>query len=249
MFNAIKTRVTDICGKGSYVMPRNSNHYETGLPGLYLAKKLGVRHNNRDSADLSHGRLHVKFATRNSLITLSHLDPMERVIRANKKLNRLRVPGAVENMVVKYGYRNRRGKAFHCLLKGGTPTTGKQVSGFFVTVENGRINIRHIGSDRPLASWHDHVVVNALTAKLRRLIAVEGEREDDEVSFDKAVYFAEPRSSDILNMIAQGTIRVDIGAHFRRDGSFRNNGVKFRIHRRDLEKLYLTSEVVCDYTD
>jgi MvaI/BcnI restriction endonuclease family len=243
MFADTKSQINVICSESNYTLPNTA--YNTGAPGLHLEHLMGVEINNRDTSDMVNGA-ELKFTSKTTPITMLHLDPSERVQRANKKKGTLRIPGAVENMIHQFGYTNKHGEqAFRHMVKGRIMTTGTRVSGFWVHVKSGRINVLHDGVI--MASWDADVVVNALISKMRRMFLVAGKRSGNRVRYDAATLHRELRASRILKLIADGVIKIDFDAKIKSNGVVRNHGVKWRIDHADLSKLYLESEVICDY--
>lgn len=245
MFDQIFDDVDSVCERASYPLPRASGR-DTGAPGNLLEKLLGIETNTRDTADFADAGVEAKWSSKTTPVTLFHLDPLERPTRATKYAPR--VPGAVENLIREFGYINDdRLLAFRHMIKGGNPTTGNRVNGFYLTVDGEHINVRHVSRNKPVASWDKNVVTNAIVQKGRRMVVVTGERDLDEVSYNEATFFSEPRSSQIVEMIRNGTIMIDFDARLTPTGGVRNHGVKFRIYYADLKKLYLNRETICDY--
>ena len=87
--------------------------------------------------------------------------------------------------------------------------------------------------------WTHDDILNAFASKLRRLITVSGEKNGNQVRYIKGHTHENPRSSQLISMIVNGTIAIDFDARTQKGtSSLRNHGTKFRIPVRDLDKLY-----------
>ena len=87
--------------------------------------------------------------------------------------------------------------------------------------------------------WTHDDILNAFASKLRRLITVSGEKSGNQVRYIKGHAHENPRSSQLISMIVNGTIAIEFDARTQKGkSSLRNHGTKFRIPVRDLDKLY-----------
>jgi hypothetical protein len=247
-FSNVTAQIVNICAGKSHQLPPGL--YNTGGPGLFLERLMGVEANNRDTADLADTGIELKTGSKRGPLTMFHRDPIERSQRASKKAGRARVAGALQRLVDERGYLNGYGnKAFQHMIYGQTPTTTRVADGpcgYYVKIEADKINLYH--ENEVLMSWSTDTVINILVSKMRRLILVQGKRSRTAVDFKKATLYQELRVGQIAEMILDGTIMIDIDAYYKSNGKFRNHGVKFRIDWANVGKLYLKSHPLCDYT-
>ena len=115
--------------------------------------------------------------------------------------------------------------------------------GFYVANESNRITVRHHEvSDIVWPYWTHDRLVNAFVSKLRRLIAVQGRQRKlggvRQVTYDAARLYWEPLAMGFVQMVANGTVAIDVDARTLNGRGLRNRGTKFRIALDDLPRLY-----------
>lgn len=192
-----------------------------GAPGNTLEHLLKVQENNLDSPDLMDWE--VKFHGGNALLTLFHKDPEPR--------------GILNSVVDAFGWPNDRGQvSFRHTL------SGSSNRGFKVVNEDDKIKIVNPANPSIVPFWEHDTIMNAIGAKLRRLILVHGAYDKDArvVVYNDAMAYWEPNLSSICKAIETGVIHVDFDARTKgaRGTALRNHGTKFRIKVADIGKLY-----------
>lgn len=212
----IFTVVREVINHGGYEIPEQFNG--TGAPGEYLEFLLNLKRNNDDIPDL--GGWEIKFHGGNALLTLFHNDPLPR--------------GIINQMVNTFGWENERGQiSFRHTI------SGQSNLGFNVTNRDDRIYISHNHEDiEPY--WENNTILNAIAAKLRRLILVHGRRNDRTVVYNSAIAYWDLGMNQICNAIETGIILIDFDARTKggRGTSLRNHGTKFRIRINDIGSIY-----------
>lgn len=199
-----------------------------GAPGRLLEHLVGVSENNQDSPDLMDWEL--KFSGGNALITLFHKDPEPR--------------GIMRNMVHEYGWDDDKGRiSFRHTISGRSPR------GFYVVNEADRVLVRHEFNDSVVPYWKHNTLYNAMGAKLRRLILVDGEvrkHPTRAVNYRSATAYWDINIRNFCEEIAQGKIHVDFDARTKegRGSALRNHGTKFRIKRADIDSIYEHSKKI-----
>lgn len=202
----------------------------TGGAGTYMEHLLGMVGGSSDTPD--DGRWELKTHT-GGLVTLSHLE------------HESGLPLGV--IIDTYGYpcRNPDERCFRHTVRGDRLTTGKQVSGWFLRIEEGTWDvIDHAGVC--VMRWDEDAVVNAVVQKLRRLVFIEMERVDGRV-FDlrHGFLFWELRPSRFATLVRAGKLMVDVDCKRRAGGGVRNHGTKFRVTREGLTEMYRCCEGIC----
>lgn len=198
-----------------------------GAPGNTLEYLLNVKQNNFDSPDLLDWE--IKFHGGGALLTLFHKDPQPK--------------GIMDKMVDKFGWDNERGQiSFRHTL------SGKSERGFVVYNQDNRISVSNL-SDIGIAPYWDHnIILNAIGAKLRRLILVKGKvfKDTRRVVYESATAYWDLNLLGICDAIKTGVIYIDFDARTTegRGTSLRNHGTKFRININDISKIYENSEII-----
>ncbi len=223
--NVVFPKVQEILDMGWIDIPEYFRGH--GAPGNTLESLLNVDENNLDSPDLLDWE--VKFHGGTSLLTLFHKSPSPR--------------GIMESMVDKFGWENDRGQiSFRHTIR------GKSERGFDVVNENNKIIVRN-DLDLTIQPYWDHnTILNALAAKLRRLILFEGnyDSQNRRVDYQKATAFWNVDIIKFCNHMEKGTVYVDFDARTKggRGSKLRDHGTKFRIHINDISSIYMSSHVI-----
>lgn len=84
--------------------------------------------------------------------------------------------------------------------------------------------------------------LNIAGGKLRRLLLVEGERDGQQVKFNRVDCYENLHITRLIDELVQGKIAIDFDAREARPGSktLRNHGTKFRVSPEDIGSLYIT---------
>lgn len=220
----ILAKLQDVIARRWHVLP-DEGYGGTGGPGMYLETLLGLETNNSDTPDMGKWELKYHDARRQGLMTLFHLEAKPR--------------GYLDVLVPEFGIpRNGGFTSFRQTVRGSKSSTG-------LTVNNLGESIIVIHPDRTdidahmWPRWTHDDIVNAFASKLRRLITVSGEKSGNQVRYIKGHTHENPRSSQLISMIVNGTIAIEFDARTQPGKtSLRNHGTKFRIPVRDLDKLY-----------
>jgi len=212
--------IKDIISMGAIDIPLQFQG--SGAPGDTLEYLCNVERNNNDSPDLKDWE--IKFHGGSSLLTLFHKDPQPK--------------GIMDKMVDTFGWDNKKGQISfrHTLSK-------ESDRGFAVTNEEDRITVINSKNPSIVPYWEHNIILNAIAAKLRRLILVHGEvnkKNKRQVTYNNAVAYWDLDMMGIIKAIQDGIIYIDFDARTTggRGTSIRNHGTKFRIHISDIGLLY-----------
>lgn len=151
-------------------IPQEKAYNGSGGPGRLLEDLLGISANNKDAPDLNDWE--IKFHGGTALITLFHKDPEPR--------------GIMRDMVHNYGWEDDSKRiSFRHTIR------GKSERGFSVVNEIDRIVVRNEIKDAAVPHWTHDTLLNAIGAKLRRLIVVTGivHHNPRRVEFNKATAY------------------------------------------------------------
>lgn len=223
--NVVFPKVQSILDMGWVNIPEKFNG--NGAPGNTLESLLNIDENNLDSPDLMDWE--VKFHGGNSLLTLFHKTPLPR--------------GIMEEMVDTYGWENDRGQiSFRHTIR------GKSERGFVVVNENDRVYVRNTINPAVEVYWDQNTLLNALGAKLRRLILFEGIYDSDKriVDYQKATALWNVDIIKFCQLMEDGVIYVDFDARTKegRGSKLRDHGTKLRININDIGSIYMDKHVI-----
>ena len=214
-------KIAEIIRKGTWVFPDNGKYNGDGGPGRLLEDLLGIKENNADSPDLADWE--IKFHGGTSLLTLFHKDPQPR--------------GIIKDMVNDYGWDDKHDRISfrHTLSK-------ESSRGFYIINEDGKLIIKNKIKQGAMPFWLHNTLFNALSAKLRRLIVVNGEmlKNPRRVIYQSATAYWEPDIVGFSQAIESGVFFVDFDARTKagRGSAIRNHGTKFRIKLENLPNVY-----------
>lgn len=222
--------ITEIIRMGEIDIP---NQFQgNGAPGNTLEYLLDLKVNNNDSPDLHDWE--IKFHGGISLLTLFHKDPLPK--------------GIINKVVDRYGWEDHKGRiSFRHTIQGKSP------KGFIVESIENKITVTNIndyinGNEPLVPYWEHNTILNAIGAKLRRLILVHGvvNKTKRTVQYNNAVAFWDLDMMGISESIKNGTIYIDFDARTNgeRGTSIRNHGTKFRIHINDIRKIYENHKII-----
>lgn len=200
-----------------------------GAPGNALEYLLKVEENNFDSPDLMDWE--IKFHGGNALITLFHKTPLPR--------------GIMNEVVNNFGWPNDRNQlSFRHTISGTSPR------GFRIVDEDDRIKVKNNSIPEIEPYWEHNTILNALAAKLRRLILCEGTYDKNKrlVNYNKATAFWNVDIIKFCKSIEKGIVYIDFDARTKggKGSTLRDHGTKFRIHLKDIENIYMQSEVISE---
>lgn len=218
--------IKDVISMGIVEMPDHCNG--SGAPGDTLEYLCNVERNNYDSPDLNDWE--VKFHGGSSLLTLFHKEGQP--------------TGVIDKMVDTFGWEKNGQISFRHTIG------GKNKTNFIVTSADDKITVTNPLNKNVFTYWEHDVIVGAIAAKLRRLILVKGKvkRITNQVTYISAVAFWDLNLSAICDAIESGVIYIDFDARTTKGKgtSLRNHGTKFRIHVRDVEKIYKNSQIIVE---
>lgn len=218
------TRLREIMTAGWLEMPSSVDRYNgTGGPGNWLEDLLGVTAGSQDIADCIGWE--VKYYTpKTHLITLFHKEAEPR--------------GIMRYMVSRHGWKDAYGRlSFRHTISG-------QSDKFTVVDDAGAIIVRLLKGNGPVPTWTHDTLLNIAGGKLRRLVAVQGQRKGRLVKFDRADLYENLHLTRLIQNIISGRIAIDFDVREMSAGSkgLRNHGTKFRVSPDNLPKLYQKHE-------
>lgn len=220
--NELFDDIRPILHHGEYEIPKERQFNGTGGPGNYLENLLQVETNNMDMPDA--GRWEIKFTPFTTLLTLFHKDPQP--------------SGIMRRVVTEWGWLNERQQTSfrHTLC-------GQSNLGLKVYLEDEKLIVRH-NNGGPEPYWTHDDLINAASAKLRKLILVRGKVRTGEdkrfVTYSEATRYSGFRVTQFLQAIERGDICIDFDARTTGTvtGGLRNHGTKFRIKPVNLAGFY-----------
>ena len=215
----LHNRLRGVLKRGWLNIPDFPGYGGTGAPGKILEELLGIDGGNLDIPDA--GRWEIKYHSRNSLLTLFHLEGEPK--------------GHMHHMVREFGWPDDKGRtSFRHTIHQGNSSLG-----FYIANESGRITVRHPDvADMVWPYWTHDKLINAFASKFRRLIVVKGQKKSDHVRYDLAHLYWEPKITTFIEAIHRGIIAVDFDARTNNGRGLRNHGTKFRVKYDDLRHLY-----------
>lgn len=216
--------IQEIVRMGMVDIPAQFNG--AGAPGDTLEFLCKLERNNFDSPDLMDWE--IKFHGGNALLTLLHKDPQPK--------------GILNKVVDTFGWVNLKNQiSFRHTIK------GKSERGFIVTNKDNRVTI--LTNNPDIAPyWEHNVILNAIGAKLRRLILVHGTvfKSERQVIYESAMAYWDLDLTGICQAMEDGLIYIDFDARTKGDRgtALRNHGTKFRIHIDDIANIYENSQII-----
>ena len=163
------------------------------------------------------------------LLTLLHKDPKPR--------------GILKQVVNTFGWENEKGQISFRHTIGGTSPRGFVVN----NIEN-KITVTNASDPSIVPYWEHNIILNAIGAKLRRLILVQGtvDKKKRTVIYETANAYWDLDLMGICEAIKNGTIYIDFDARTKaeRGTALRNHGTKFRIHIGDMGLIYENHQTI-----
>lgn len=219
LFNAIRA----ILQHGWYKMPDNKRSAGTGGPGNFLEDLLGLKVGNQDIAD-SIGWEIKYYTAKTNLITLFHKEAQpENIMRY---------------MVRKHGWKDEKGRmSFRHTIAGKSDR-------FRVDDDGGQVFVRPLVKNGPVPYWTHDDLLNIAASKIRRLVLVKGERDENRVRYYQADCYENLHIGLFIYELCKGTICIDFDARENKPGSagLRNHGTKFRMPPGNVCRLYMKKE-------
>jgi hypothetical protein len=218
-------RVKEIIEQGTFqILPEFQG---SGAPGDMLEYLCKVERNNFDSPDLKDWE--IKFHGGNALLTLLHKDPQP--------------TGILNRVVDTYGWDNGKGQiSFRHTIK------KKSARGFVVYNTNNQITVAHESDETIAPYWEHDTILEAMGAKLRRLILVHGKvnKATRQVTYKSAIAYWGLNLMGFCKAIEDGLIRIDFDCRTTngRGTSLRNHGTKLRIKINDVGMIYKNHQVI-----
>lgn len=214
--------VTGLLG-GWRNIPMEKGFGGTGAPGRLLEHLLDIKANNQDLPDA--GRWEVKFSSKQSYLTLFHLEPCPRN------------PSVVDELVRSAGWKTTNGlTAFRHTV------WGESNRGFKVHVDDNAVSVKHEKYPDLIPKWDIDDLMNTAVTKLRNLLLINGEKRTiggmRQVKFDTAHAYSKFRYNNFLRGLKEGWICIDFDARTKPSNSIRNHGTKFRIRHKDISRIY-----------
>jgi len=203
---------------GWYKMPSEKRYNGTGGAGNFLEDLLGSQAGKMDIAD-STGWEVKSYTEKTALITLFHKEA--------QPVNIMRY------MVSKYGQKDRLGRlGFRHTIRGKSDR-------FKVVDDNGQVIVRPLAKNGSVPYWTHADILNG-AAKLKRMLLVKLERNEQEVRFIEADCFENFYLQFFTYELACGTVAIDFDVREAKPGSkgLRNHGTKFRVPPRNVCRLY-----------
>jgi hypothetical protein len=217
--------IREIIALGKVDIPPQFNG--AGAPGETLESLCKLERNNFDSPDLKDWE--VKFHGGNALLTLLHKDPQPK--------------GVLDKMVNTFGWNDSKGRiSFRHTIK------GRSERGFIIDSAANKITVSNINDPSIVAHWEHNVILNAIGAKLRRLILVHGtvDRVNRQVIYESANAYWDLNLLGFAEATKEGLIYIDFDARTKagRGTALRNHGTKFRIHINDISQIYENHQLI-----
>ena len=94
---------------------------------------------------------------------------------------------------------------------------------------------------RYVSSWQMANLKNALLLKHHETFWVKAQSEDHDgreyFRYDKVLHTKKPNASLLAPLIESGKITLDLAAHFKEDGKWRDHGMLFKMKPEDIKLL------------
>lgn len=120
--------------------------------------------------------------------------------------------------------------------------SGESEKGFIVKCSDNKITVINKNNKEIVAYWEKNVILNAIGAKLRRLILVHGtvDKKSNQVTYESATAYWDLNLLGIFEALEEGLMYIDFDARTKegRGTTLRNHGTKFRIHINDIGVIY-----------
>lgn len=115
-----------------------------------------------------------------------------------------------------------------------------------VTDTEGSIQVGGKTGAEFVQSWSHDALINVFARNAVYLILVRGSwnRQSRLVNYRSAEFLWEPRITQLIRLISDGTIVIDSDTFLQDSGSALEHGTKFRIRPADLHSLYAAREPV-----
>jgi hypothetical protein len=223
--------IKEIISRGWIEIPRDVTFNGNAAPGDFLEHLFDGKKNNRDSPDLNDWE--VKFHGGSSLITLFHKEPQ---------------PRGINNFLVReYGWPMENNEYGNISFR--HTLSGESSIGFYVKNDTDRIWVKHKHKDNPCPYWTHNTLLNAVGAKLRRLIVVEGKYETHplkRVLYKSATAYWDVDLMGFCKALERGIVSIDFDARTSKgpDTAIRNHGTKFRVNIKNIGSLYTFSKKI-----
>ncbi len=218
-------RLRQIIDQDWQEMPIGVARYNgSGGPGNYLEDLIGLKTGNQDIADIIGWEVKY-FTEKTNLITLFHKEPGPE--------------GILRYLVSKFGWKDEQGRlSFRHTIMGRSDR-------FQVINDAGNIIVRPLkGGNGAVPMWTHDTLLNIAGGKLRRLLLVKGEREGNQVRFERVDCFENLQLTILMAELTKGVMAIDFDAREKSPGSktLRNHGTKFRVPPENVCRLYLKKE-------
>lgn len=216
------SRMRGVIAHDWYDIPDEKAYNGTGGAGCFLEALLGARAGKSDIPDSTGWEIKT-YTKQTNLVTLFHKEA--------------RPENIMRHMVRKWGWNDAKGrKSFRHTISGKSDR-------FIVENDSNQVVVRSLTANGPVPYWTHDDLLNA-ASKLRRLLLVKAHRSVKRVKFSEAHAFENFKVSDFIYEMTRGTVCIDFDAREATAGSggLRNHGTKFRVHPRDIYKLYASKQ-------
>ncbi len=117
---------------------------------------------------------------------------------------------------------------------------------YTITDKEGSIQVENEAGSGFAQSWSHDALINEFACNAVYLILVRGSwnRQSRLVNFASAEFLWEPRTTQLIRLIADGTIVIDFDSFLQDSASVLEHGTEFRIRPDDLHSLYAEREQV-----
>lgn len=223
--------IKDIISRGWIEIPKEKTFNGNAAPGDFLEHLFEGKKNNRDSPDLNDWE--IKFHGGNALITLFHKEPQPRGINTF--------------LVNEYGWPMEGNEYGNISFR--HTISGKSNRGFYVKNDLDRVWVKHQHKDNPWPYWTHNTLLNAVGAKLRRLIVIQGDYElhpVKRVRYKSATAYWDVDLMGFCTALEKGIVSIDFDARTSKgpNTAIRNHGTKFRVNINNIGSLYLFSKKI-----
>lgn len=123
----------------------------------------------------------------------------------------------------------------------------KRVNAYDLTLEvdeiNNKLKIIYVkdGKRTVVSAWNFDTLQESLSIKHKETFWVKAESKIingiECFRYDKILYTRKPNSSLLIPLIEEGIITIDLAAHYKPDGKWRDHGVLFKMKPKDIHLL------------
>ncbi|MFK7821688.1 MAG: MvaI/BcnI family restriction endonuclease [Planctomycetaceae bacterium] len=227
---AFLERFDEIKSRGFIKTQRSGS---TGI-GYTLESLLGLKENNDRGGDFL--GMEIK-AYRDSEAELDDSEKMNLFLKEPKWLDNLRTADRIR----KYGYVDKNGRSAWY----STVTFQENSHGLRFEIDEPNSRLFLVYHDEHIAVWDFGILQQRLKEKHTEAVFVAAETrgagKDEEFHYHTVTWCHQPSVTALVELIGTRDVMLELRMHVKENGSARNHGTAFRIHKNKLNQLFATT--------